>query len=184
MRKILLLVVCLLLTASLTYAQPGSIGVFGDPAGMTCDIYDYVPAVVDVYVVHVFTPGASACQFMVDDSGVYMMYLAESVNPFYIGIGYSRSGISIAYNGCVPSPNMVLTMTYFFQALTPPCSYIKVVPHPTASPPGLYVWDCAFPAPNMLTATGGTAIVNPTASCMCDVPTEETTWGKIKNLYK
>ena len=183
MKKVLLLVVCLLLTASLTYAQPGSIGVFGDPAGATCDIYDLAPNLVDVYVVHVFSPGASACQFMVDDSGIFMTYISETVYPYYIGIGNSRLGICIGFGGCVPSPNLVLTMQYFGQALTPPCSYIKVVPHPFASPPGLLVWDCNYPA-NILTATGGKAIVNPTASCMCDVPTEETTWGQIKNLYK
>jgi hypothetical protein len=36
----------------------------------------------------------------------------------------------------------------------------------------------------MWPATGGDIVVNPDGSCMCDIPVESTTWGKIKELYK
>ncbi|MCK4776515.1 MAG: hypothetical protein KAT30_17080, partial [Candidatus Krumholzibacteria bacterium] len=73
---------------------------------------------------------------------------------------------------------------YFAQGLSPPCSYIQVVADPLAyDPPGIQVADCAFP-PNVVNATGGDVVVNPDASCMCNIPVEETTWGKVKALYR
>jgi hypothetical protein len=40
--------------------------------------------------------------------------------------------------------------------------------------------DCAE---NLLYPTGGQGIVNGNPLCPCNVPAEDTTWGKVKSLY-
>jgi hypothetical protein len=190
MKRLLLLSVSLLLVASLAFAQGGSIGLFSTPLANNCDVYD-IPGLVLVYVVHVYSPGATAAQFIVDDltwSGGAMIYLAETVTAPYIKIGtcaMSGGGIgcAIAFGGCMPSPNMMLTIQYFGNGFSPTCGYIQVMPDPSATPPGIYVTDCSSP-PLLLNATGGDVVINPDATCMCNIPVEETTWGGIKNLYK
>lgn len=186
MKRALLLSVCLLVVASMAFAQTGSIGLFADPGATSCDVYDAAAGLVLVYVVHVFTPGATASQFMVTGSGT-MTYLSEAVTAPFIKIGTcagpGATGCAIAYGACVGSPNMILTLQYFASGTTPACDLIQVVADPSATPPGIYVTDCADP-PLLLTATGGTAIVNPVEGCFCNVPVEETSWGQIKSLYR
>jgi hypothetical protein len=184
MRKLLLLSLVILCVSSFAFAQPpGSIGLFADPGATTCDVYD-VPGLLLIYVVHVYTPGATGAQFRVVCAwGANLTYLSDAVTPPYISIGNSQTGIAIAYGMCVPSPNMILTLQFFAQGLSGPCSYCQVMEDPTANPPGIYVTDCASP-PNLLTATGGDVVINPEPGCYCNIPIEETSWGQIKSLYK
>jgi hypothetical protein len=184
MKRALLLSVCLLVVSSLAFAQTGSIGLFADPGGTSCDLQDALPGLYSVYVVHVFTPGATGAQFMVTwDPCMLMTYLSETVTPPYLQIGTSLTGTAIAYGACVGSPNMITTLQFFAQALTGPCCMMHVVADPTEIPPGIYVTNCDDP-PLKLSATGGEAYINNDGSCPCDVPTEETSWGQIKSLYQ
>jgi hypothetical protein len=184
MRRMLNAALIIMLAAGIAHAQyPGRVGVFGDPSGTDCDFIDG-SGLIHAYIVHMYTPGATGCQFRLDDSEINMVFLGELVTPPFLSIGNVRSGIAITYGACLSSPIMVVDVSYLAQGLTPPCSYFHIVDDPTAAPPGIYVVDCAMPAPNLLTASGGTAVVNPDGSCNCDVPGEDTTWGKIKNLYQ
>jgi hypothetical protein len=172
----------------MAFAQTGSIGLFSDVAGTICDVYDPGGILVMVYVVHVYTPGATGAQFIVADMwGNAMTYIAETVTAPYLKIGTcagpGATGCAIAYGACMPSPNMMLMIQYFSMGMTPPCSYLQVMADPTATPPGIYVTDCSDP-PNLLAATGGDVVINPIAGCFCDIPVEETSWGQIKNLYQ
>ena len=185
MKRSLLIAVCLVFTASIVVAQPpGSIMLFSDPGFVGCDMYDQVPGLLTVYVVHMWTPGATASQFMVNHwswGAGTLIYVGE-VSPYGVIIGNSQIGVSIAYGACVPSPNLLLTINYFGSGLSAPCSYIQVVPDPGAIPPEIWVVDCQTP-PNKAIATGGDVVVNPDQSCFCNVPVQETTWGKVKALY-
>jgi len=164
----------------------GSIGVFADPAGTVCDLTDQVPGLKTVYVVQIYSIGSTAAQFSLEENHS-MMYLSETPTAPYIKIGTcagpSGYGCAIAYGGCYPSPNMILTVSYFAQALTPTCGWIKVVPDVTVSPPVLATTDCSSP-PHLFDVTGGMAYINNDGSCPCNVPVEETSWGQIKSLYK
>ena len=185
MKRSLLIAVCLALTASTVVAQlPGSIGLFADKDATNCAVYD-LPELIIVYAIHVYTPGATGAQFMVDHMswGASLTYLSE-ISPYPSVIGNSQTGITISYDGCLSSPNLILRINFLGSGLSAPCSYIQVVPDPGAVPPGIYVTDCASPVPNLLTATGGDVVVNPDASCMCDIPVQETTWGQVKALYR
>ena len=183
MRKVLLFSLLLLCTCTLAFAQPpGSIGLFSDSYGLSCDLID-APGLISIYVVHVYTPGATGSQFRVDcaSGGAVLTYLADQ-SPFLI-IGNSQTGIAVAYGGCYASPINMLTVLYLGNGTSPSCSYCRVVPDPIAVPLEILVSDCQDP-PNLLISTGGTLIINPNPSCYCDIPVEETSWGQIKSLYK
>jgi hypothetical protein len=193
----LFIIYCFVLSIAVSAAgQPGYIGLFADAGGTTCDAYD-VPGLVNIYVVHVHTQGASACQFIIRDPWCSeLTYISETLPSPYLKIGTCAgpyaTGCAIAYLSCRPSPNLVLTLTYFGQGTTINCCCMYVEPDPTASPPGIYVTDCADP-PNLLTASGGVVKFNPDGTCSgwycgegcinSPVPVEDNTWGAIKALY-
>ncbi len=185
MKQVLLSIVCLMLMTGVAYTQPGSIGLFSDPGGASPCLYELAPSLVTIYVVHVYSPGATASQFMVYcESEVALTYLGET-SPYTTMIGNSQTGIAIAYEMCIASPNHILTINYYGQGLSAPCSRCRVVADPTGFPPGIYVADCDDP-PNVLSATGGEMEINADVHCWCYyfVPAEDTSWGQIKSLYK
>ncbi len=186
MKRILVLAVCLTLAGTLAIAQPGSIGVFADTGGTNCEIYDSAPGLITTYVVHVYTPGATASQFKLDcstwNNGVWT-HLGETY-PYTSVIGNTQVGVAIAYGTCVASPNLIATVNWFGNGLASTCQFCQVVADPTAVPPGIYVADCEDP-PNVLTATGGDVVINPVdPDCRCNIPAKETSWGKMKALYQ
>jgi hypothetical protein len=185
MKRSLLIAFSLALFATTAFSQAGSIMLFSDPGATNCDVYD-IPGLVVVYVVHMYTSGATGAQFRVDHmswGAGTLMWIADAVTPPYVPVGNSQTGIQIGYGLCMISPNLILQIQYLAQGLSPPCSYIQVVSHPTATPPGILVADCAIP-PILWPATGGDVVVNPDPTCMCDIPVQETTWGQIKALYQ
>jgi len=185
MRRMMLLSIVLLCVSSLAFAQfPGSIGLFADPAGNLCDLYVAAPGLVSIYVVHILSPGATGAEFrVICDETANLLYLSDTVTSPYLSIGNSQAGIAIAYEECVGSANMILTIQYYAQTSPGTCTSCRVVEDPNAAPPGIYVADCSDP-PLLLNATGGEIVVNPDYTCGCYVPVEETSWGKIKSLYK
>jgi hypothetical protein len=189
----LLIIITLILawTAASLMAQPGYVGVYGDPGATNIDIIDAAPGLLLAYVVHVVTPGATAAQFIVPQPWcLTATYLSEAVTAPYIKIGTcagpGATGCAIAYGSCVASPNMILTIQYFSQGTTPNCCCLYVEGDPSATPPGIYVTDCSDP-PLLLRAGGGSVWINWNYSCdECindPVPVEETSWGKIKAMY-
>ncbi len=187
MKKALLLTICLMLAGTMAFAQPpGSIGVFADTGGLICDIYDAAPGLITLYVVHVYSPGATASQFRLDcttyNPGAGWTHLGETY-PYTAVIGNTQTGVAIAYGYCVPSPNLLTTINYFGSGLAQTCAFCQIVDDPGAVPPGIYVADCADP-PNVVAATGGTLMINPDETCYCNIPAEETSWGQLKALYK
>jgi hypothetical protein len=98
-----------------------------------------------------------------------------------VAIGGSQTGIAIAYGACLAAPIHVLTIQYFASGITPPCCYYPVVPDPNLPSGQIEVVDCAE---TIVFATGGVGIINPDATCDCDVPTQDTTWGKVKSIFQ
>jgi hypothetical protein len=164
----------LILIASLSgaFAQSGFIGIFSKTVYPDCEFSDQSTGLVLAYIFHHNTPGATAAQFKVDwDPCMAMTYLSEAVTAPYIQIGTcagpSANGCAIAYASCVAAPNMILTIRFFASGLTPACCWMRVAADPSASPPRIYVTDCADP-PNLLIARGGDAVINNDGSCPCN----------------
>ena len=162
-------------------AQPGWIGIFSDPEGLDCDLFDNIPGLCKYYVFHHGTPGATASQFAAPmPSCMLAVYLSDTA-IFPVTIGSSQTGVAIGYGTCLASPIHILSINVFCQALTPACCYYEVVPDPAVPSGRVEVVDCTN---TLLEGWGMQSIVNPDHSCCCNcTPVEESTWGKVKSLY-
>jgi hypothetical protein len=198
MKRTLPLVFLLLLICSTAFSanfgqakpsQPGSIGLSSSSyRSWCCNAYDNQPGLLKIYVYHVFSPGATASQFLVSTFyAPYLTYLGEN-SAFDVVIGNSQTGIAISYEACLTSPILLLEILYFGHGLTETCRVISVHPSPYAPSGSIEVVDCSDP-PNILFASGGDLVINPDVSCgwwecYCDPdPVEQTNWGQIKSLY-
>ncbi|MCK5645104.1 MAG: hypothetical protein KAJ19_30165 [Gammaproteobacteria bacterium] len=188
--SIIFTTILVMVTVGAVHAQPGSISLSSSSyRSWCCNSYDQQPGLIKIYVYHVFTPGATASQFMVvSSSGAYLTYLGES-SPFDAVIGNSQTGIAISYGACLSSPISLLEIMYFGMGLSETCSFISVRPSPSTPSGNIEVADCSDP-PNVLFSVGGDLVINPDESCMwwecfCDPdPVEQTSWGQIKSLYR
>jgi hypothetical protein len=185
MKRAIIIACCLVLGASIAFAQSnvGSIDVFSDAAYADCNFTD-VGGLITVYVLATHSAdGTSASQWMMDIPSAWM--LLGSTSPFQTVIGDPLNGVSIAYGSCITGSFLILTVNFLGDALSPTCSYISIVPDP-ASPSGLIeIVDCQTPNPSKwLFDALGRGVVNGDQSCACDTPVQDTTWGGIKALYE
>ncbi len=182
MKKVVLLAVVALFAASLAFAQAGSVGVFADPLGMSCNVVEAPPLGLKMYyVVHVYTTGATAVQYRakVPTCMTAAMWLSDT-NMFPVSVGNSQIGFSTAYGMCKVGPINTQIINVFGQGLTGPCCRWVVDADPLLPSGLIEASDCVFV---VMYPTGGQAMVNPTGSCQCSIPTEDTTWGQVKALY-
>jgi hypothetical protein len=181
MKKALLLTLVLMLGATMAFAQAGSLGIFADPAGASCNLVaGPASGLALFYVVHVFTPGATGSEYSAPKPACLTLaqWLSDS-NAFPVTVGNSQIGVSVGYGTCRAAPILVQTLQYFILGPNPTCCRYPVLPHPVNGGPN--VVDCAD---NLLVATGGQGIINSVVGqCVCDVPVQDTTWGSVKALY-
>ena len=78
MKRILLLTCFVILGATAVSAQTGAVCIFSDAAGTECNILD-TGALVQVYIVHSNTPGATASQFRLDVDAAAWTYVASAL---------------------------------------------------------------------------------------------------------
>jgi hypothetical protein len=187
MKRTLLLTLAVVLVASTSMAQQpiGHVGVFSDPTATSCDIQD-IAGIVHVYVCHVeATIGARASQFKVDmdPSLSTLTYIAESVS-IGLSIGDALNGIAISYNTCVSTfPLELIHIQFFGTGTITSCGKFQIVQDPAQEDNEIAFVDCS----SNLVLTGtldGSAMVNATGDCGCNVANEETSWSKIKALYQ
>lgn len=182
--KRLLLVTCgVILIAPIAWGQSGFIGLFFDQNYSVPCRDDLEVALVPVYVVHMWTPGATASQFMVIPGGGFSCIFTGERIAVPVSIGSSLDGLSASYGGCLASPILISTMNYFCQGVSPACAYLMVVPDPAAPTGQIEVIDCNIVR---LLGFGTKAYLNPTGTCYyyCIQPTEQTSWGRVKVLYE
>ena len=182
MTRLVLIAVCATCVAGAALAQaPGSIGVFSVfPVDGGCNIVDD-GGFIQVEVLHVHHDGATAAQFKLDVDNTGWTHLGDMFN-FATVIGSSITGTSVAYGACLTIPVHLVTVS-FAGTSVPPCTYISIVPDPTAPTGKIEAVDCGWPDWQKIFPTGGEAIVNSTPQCNCSVPVEDTTWGGVKALY-
>jgi hypothetical protein len=186
MKTVLILSICVLLFADTTYGQAGAIGLYVDaPTYVDCYYTDAAPALVPVYVVHKLTPGATASQFMVAAfDGFNCTYTGEIIAA-PVSIGSTQTGLSASYGGCMAGDILIATINYFCMGTSPNCARLQVVPDPAAPTGHIEVVDCAFVK---LIATGLGFVFNEDGSCnhylFCHISTKNTSWGRVKALYR
>ena len=179
MKKVVFLTVALVFAASMAFAQAGSVGIFGDPAGTDCNLPDAIPGLTPYYVVHV-NAVATASQFSAPAPACLLASYLSDTSVFPVTIGSSQTGVAIGYGSCQAGNIHVLTINYFTQGLTAPCCYYEILPDPVIASEKIEVVLCDN---SLVYASGGVGIVNSDGSCLCDVATEDSTWGQVKALY-
>jgi hypothetical protein len=182
MKKVLILSVGVLLWAGTAFGQAGLIGLYVDADWYAdCELIDSEVALVPLYAVHKYCPGATASQWMVVTGGGWnCTYVGEAVHMPTV-IGNTHIGISLGYGGCLQSNILLATINYFCQGLSPSCAFIEVVGDPASGSGLVEVVDCNY---TRHIGSGRLIYVNPNPSCRCFTPTKESSWGRIKSLYQ
>ncbi len=200
MKKVLLLALGIVFSASLAFGQAGYIGLFSDAAHTNCNMtITDTGGTKRVYVYHMLSAGTTASMFGIettglvggedecDLSGISYQFTLVIGDPFFEApYDTDNAGVAIAYGSCITTGAIYLfriTFACFDEMVPPPaCSKLEVVPAPDAPSGTIEVVGCAD---DKLVGGGGRLNINPTSSCMeCGPnPTKDSSWGKIKSLY-
>ena len=175
MKRTALIGVCIVLCATVAFAQNGSIAPFSDVGGSDCNFVDG-GSLVQVHIFHVNSPGATASEWMLDVTQVGWTHLGDT-KDFELVIGTSISGAAVSYGACMPGTFKLMTVNFFGSAADA-CALIGIVAAPGKA--GVRAVDCAE---NAMLIPGGEGRVNNDGTCSCSVPVEDTTWGALKALY-
>jgi hypothetical protein len=99
---------------------------------------------------------------------------------------YEVPGTDPNANPCKVPPVLVCSVLFVTTGAALPCCEMSVapIPHPVGSFLHLYYHDCFFDEKPL--AVGQKVTINPDASCPCGLPvaTEQSTWGRVKSLYR
>lgn len=170
--------------AGVSAQTAGHIGIYSDPGWSSCELIDDTFTPVTLYVVHRAPAGATGIQFRLQRSPEFYCFPSSESSPFQFTIGDSETGIGFAYGQCLTGDILLLTITLTCHGVSAPCSYFEVLPDPAYGTGTIVAADCATPFANQSQVTGGRLYANPDDSCTCAVATRESSWGRIKALYR
>ena len=176
MKRSVLIALVVVFSASMAFAQAGSIGIYSDAGASSCNFV--AMGFIQIHSFHMNAPGATGCQWKLDHPPTWSLF--GDVWQFATIIGNSNAGVSIGYGACLASP-IYLGVSSYGAAGDPACTFISVVPDPSSLSGEIEGVDCAA---NKTFPTGGGGYVNGDGTCNCDIPVEETTWGGVKALYQ
>ena len=175
---IMVLVICLGFNA---YSQVAQIKISFDDNGN--EWFTTCPADLGVSTLTVWTSNFDMWMSAIEYKIVFdpvVTFMEDIMIADALQIGSSPTGISIAY----PTPGRawdlfpvqrVLVMWNSTDCSLHSDSPITIVPHPSSGKIQAIRW----PDLHIVEADGGTSYICPTLT-----PTEETTWGSVKSLYK
>jgi hypothetical protein len=190
MKKVLILAVALVMSASLAAAQSGGhIGLFSDNPGFSdCSIAEAFGPPMQVFCVHTTATQANTSQFKILNTWTSFPGAHLYGGNLFIGSTLANTifdGGTVTYVGCKPLPHLLLTLEFFFGGVfSNPCTVgLQVVPDPILPSGQIEVVDCDGSTIHF--ATGGTLFINGNPiDCPCVVGTEETSWSRIKAMYQ
>ena len=157
-------------------AMADHIGIYSDATGSTCTLTPGFSSTATV--IHKFNAGATSLLFGISAANApgTIIFSAPTSNVLCV-----VDPCPYVYNGCQSGSIILGTIT----ALYGSTGYIEVVGagnYPTGNYPVPLVVDCNQQSH---AATGGRAYIG-TAPGPCDppLPTEPSTWGSVKSLYR
>jgi hypothetical protein len=196
MRVFLLVITApiVLLAANCALAQdPGGVlASYGDPSFLDCNLVETVGSVNTVYIVHCCRAEAAGCRFRVVHNWHQATVLATDYHS-NSATGDVYTGVTVDYPGCQPLPHLVATLRFMTTSPTPECEVLLfVIPDPSAESGEIEATDCS--GTTLIQAGGGTTVNGHPANCPCMwldefpypdwVGAEQTTWGRVKSLYR
>jgi hypothetical protein len=180
MRLFAAILIVSLAMAAPVFGQAGALILADDTRGEDCDLEDKSAGIRSFLVVHVSATNVAACMFSAPVPACFTGTWLSDTPQYPVTLGDSQNGISVGYGECLSSPIHVMTINFFCQGTSSNCCYYKIFPHPDVESGEVEVADCFG---NVIPGIGGRAVVNPTASCPCGPPTQDSTWGRVKSLY-
>jgi hypothetical protein len=178
-----------------------AIEVSSQPFGYDCLLNnDPGPGLRTVFVRLSFNPGSTGARFkLVLGPGATMTYVSESISYSYVG--NTQTGISICFGSCLQGGQVqvIATVTYMSYGTDERCSELRLAPHPDAET--VEVMDCNATPVTAWCADLQLLTYPPVAfPCPCTdyhkfpgnphqfdckpVSVENSTWGRVKALYK
>ncbi len=180
MKLLAAIVIAVLIFAPPVFGQAGALLLADDDQGNDCDLEDKTAGIRSFKVIHVSASGVTASMFSAPIPACFTGTWLSDTAPFPVTVGDSQFGVAIGYGSCLSSPIHVLTINYFCQGTSENCCYYRIQPHPDVESGEVEVVDCYE---SLQPGFGGRAVVNPTSSCPCGPPTQDSTWGRVKSLY-
>lgn len=165
-------------SAALTVYPPTKIGVFWDTAATQTNKqakggYDETQTAYIIAVDTEQTVGGAAFQLALAPG----ITLTNATYPAGIQVGTPLEGIQVGFTNCYygfyGNPVLISTLTLWTGANLIPNGTISILPYPPAGV--IQLADCNA---NIRAVDGGVATLT------IAVPTESSTWGGVKNLYK
>ena len=177
MNKVLLLTFALMVSATMAFAQNGSIGIFADNAGTSYNLPG-APGLAYYYFVHCYALGATRSQWAAPAPTCMTAVRIADMPVFAVNLGNTAAGITIGYGTCKTGTFHIMTTLYNVVSAETCCRW-DVVADPSLASGKIEIQDCEF---DLTYGNGGHGWVNWTPACH-EVPTEDTTWGQVKALY-
>jgi hypothetical protein len=182
-----------LLVAPSLGGNGGVIGIYSDwPDWYDCNVIEAMGPPMSVYVVHwgSLTPSANTSQFMIQNNWTTAFPGAEQYGGnLFIGSTPGNTiyeGGTITYVGCKPLPHLLAELQFFFSGVfSPPCTVgLLPVADPIVASGQIEVVHCD--GSTILFATGSVMRINGNLfDCpTCPNATEETSWSRVKALYR
>jgi hypothetical protein len=190
MKKILILALAMVMSASVVYAQAGGeIGLFGDVGYSECNLAPDAPYTdYNVYIVHVLATEMNSSQFklVTDLAGAPLNQgtISFSTN---LTLGDLFAGITVTYVGCRTLPWLIATIPYFYYGTPgtePACTYsMHIEADPGAETGQVEGVTCGGVKE---VALGSSLTFWGSQDCPCGpiVKTQDSSWSKIKSLYR
>jgi hypothetical protein len=182
----LLAVLMVLCVVRVAHGQTEKIALYADAWGSDCSITDTAPGVVEVHMIHVGSVGSTGASFRAPMPACWMgaVWLGDVISPPFLIIGTTQGNfIDVAYRTCVVSPIYIGKINFYGVGTGDPCCEYPVLP---SYFPTVIAVDCTPLFGPEVPIGGGSVTINENSNCPCNPPlaTEETTWGRVKALYR
>lgn len=166
----------------------GAIGIYQDTGGEDCAVVLTAFELNPIYIVHTDHGGVTASDFSAPLPQCLLDIASEAgwvPNNWSVLVGDIDTGIHVGYDGqCQNGPVLVgYRQVFSTAAVVTACCPFWVQAHQGLE--GIFATDCSDPIVDVA-AVGLAAYVTVAGSieCHCQtVPTEESTWGGIKDLF-
>jgi hypothetical protein len=192
MKRLLLITVAVLFVAGSAFAEGGNLGIYVNNTAANCALLQ--GASTSTYaIVHKNHTGTTAVGFaapLPSCASSNMVWVADQNPSGFVIIPNdtlgSQSGISVGYGSCRTDNIHVISVLFNRISLMPGCCWYRITENPLLAQTALSV-DCGAPAieepvyhgSGHIRPTGTTA-----ATCPCNVGSEPSTWGVIKELFR
>jgi hypothetical protein len=183
------LLMCAAVSTAAQAQDPRHLAFFADEAGTQCEVVNTRSEIVTINMfLYGWGRGASAVTFYAPTPACWTdaLWLGDAINENYLWLGSthdSHAGLTVAFGGCKDLPLYLGSMS-FAASGSQPCCHYDVLPGLPATVNQLRIVDCDY---NPVVIPYTSVTINPNAACPCGmgpVATEETSWSRLKALYR